>query len=90
MDMEGESTLTQAMRRFTGAEQKAPSLEIVKGALLATADTLLSTLSELVIENAQYDKGMTNFENVANNYFYWDSRFNRCLWICMAVHVLCT
>ena len=44
MDMEGESTLTQAMRRFTGAEQKAPSLEIVKGALLATADNLLSTL----------------------------------------------
>ena len=56
VDPEGDSTLTQAMKRFTG-DRKSPSLEIVKGTLLATADQILSTLSELVIENAQYDRG---------------------------------
>ena len=57
MDPEAESTITQAMRRFTDSEERTPSLPIVKGILLATADTLLSTLSELVIETAQYDRG---------------------------------
>ena len=57
MEAEAESTFTQTIRRFMDGEDRQPSLDVVKGILLTTADTLLSTLSELVIETAQYDKG---------------------------------
>lgn len=68
-DKEGDSTLTKAIKRFAG-DKKSPSLEIIKGTLLATADQMVATISELVIENAQYDKGINiekhHFINVSN------------------------
>ena len=33
------------------------TLEQVKGVLLSMADQMLSTVSEIIIENAQHDKG---------------------------------
>ncbi len=43
-------------KRFSNSK-KPVTAEIVKGVLLATADQILSTLSEIIMENAQNDKG---------------------------------
>ena len=54
-----EETLAGTQRlgkRFTTSKKPVTS-EVVKGVLLSTADSILSTLSEIILENAQHDKG---------------------------------
>ena len=48
--------MTRGAQRFT-AGKKVVTLEQVKGTLLAVADQMLSTVSEIIVENAQHDKG---------------------------------
>ena len=55
--MTDSSAITESGgKRFTGAKRSL-TLEHVKGTLLTTADQILSTISEVIIENAQNDKG---------------------------------
>jgi hypothetical protein len=53
---EDESSLTRRMRRFAQGKSE-PCLDAVKGSLLSAADQMLTTVSEIIIENAQLDKG---------------------------------
>ena len=43
-------------KRFTGGK-KPLTLEAVKGVLLSTTDSLLATVSEIIVESNMYDKG---------------------------------
>ncbi len=49
--------VTRGPRCFTG-DAKVSGVDEIKGALLATADRMVSTLSEILLENATSDKGL--------------------------------
>ena len=53
-----------AVKRFTGGKNEV-TLENVKGTLLGIADKMMSTISEVVIENAEHDKAGMCEDNTA-------------------------
>ena len=58
-DMAAEVDGTSAMRtgkRLTSADRQV-DYGILKGALLSVADQIVSTLCDVILENAQNDKG---------------------------------
>ena len=57
MSEDGSSAMAVSHKRFTDV-QKPLKLDAIKGILLTAADQMLATLSEIVLENAQYDKGI--------------------------------
>ena len=61
-DTEIDSLLRRALDRFSDPEARQPTLDAIKGTLLTVADSMLATLSELVIERAQYDEGLSKLQ----------------------------
>ena len=59
MSEEDSVAMTISHKRFTDSA-KPLKLNAIKGILLTAADQMLATLSEIVLENAQYDKGTVN------------------------------
>ena len=59
MENERASGLTPAGRRLSSMGKKV-TLEAVKGTLLAIADQMLSTMSEIILENAHNEKGKSH------------------------------
>ena len=61
-ETEVDSLLRRAIDRFSDPELRQPTCDAVKGTLLTVADSMLATLSELVIERAQYEEGLSKMQ----------------------------